>query len=345
MDDPPASGAAPEAIERYQAAMAGFWHPVLPAERLGAAPVAVRLLGRALVLARLDGAPRCFDDLCRHLGAALSIGEICDSGTGLRCRYHGWTYGADGVVTDIPARRGAPIPREARVPAYHCTEQDGLIWVCLAARPLSPIPAFPEFSDPRFRITPLQTYAPWRASVCRVIMAALDDTHFPWVHPGLLGDPGHPEPPDHRVWREGDELISTYTVLQPANPSIGGSRTETADLLPTTYTNHCTATTIRLVKDSPAGRFALWQAAVPISHDQTLVMLRTARDFDLDPAADREYCALEDQIQAQDRPVVESQRPWLLPPLSSRMMLYIRPADLPLIAYQRWMEELGIPQI
>jgi vanillate O-demethylase monooxygenase subunit len=42
--------------------------------------------------------------------------------------------------------------------------------------------------------------------------------------------------------------------------------------------------------------------------------------------------------------VVESQRPWLLPPLSSRMMLYIRPADLPLVAYQRWLEELGIPQ-
>jgi len=26
-------------------------------------------------------------------------------------------------------------------------------------------------------------------------------------------------------------------------------------------------------------------------------------------------------------------------------MLSVRPADLPLIAYQKWMEELGIPQI
>jgi len=26
-------------------------------------------------------------------------------------------------------------------------------------------------------------------------------------------------------------------------------------------------------------------------------------------------------------------------------MLYVRPADLPLIAYQKWMEELGVPQI
>ncbi len=32
-------------------------------------------------------------------------------------------------------------------------------------------------------------------------------------------------------------------------------------------------------------------------------------------------------------------------PLSSRLMLYVRPADLPLIAYQKWLEELGVPQI
>jgi len=26
-------------------------------------------------------------------------------------------------------------------------------------------------------------------------------------------------------------------------------------------------------------------------------------------------------------------------------MLYVRPADLPLVAYQKWMEQLGVPQI
>lgn len=42
---------------------------------------------------------------------------------------------------------------------------------------------------------------------------------------------------------------------------------------------------------------------------------------------------------------MESQRPWLLPPPASRLMLCVRPADLPLIAFQRWLEELGIPQV
>jgi vanillate O-demethylase monooxygenase subunit len=70
-----------------------------------------------------------------------------------------------------------------------------------------------------------------------------------------------------------------------------------------------------------------------------------ARNFDLEHDHDESYLAFEDVIQSQDRSIVESQRPWLLPPLSSRLMLYVRPADLPLIAYQKWMEELGIPQV
>jgi hypothetical protein len=27
------------------------------------------------------------------------------------------------------------------------------------------------------------------------------------------------------------------------------------------------------------------------------------------------------------------------------MTLFVRPADLPLIAFQRWLEELGVPQV
>jgi vanillate O-demethylase monooxygenase subunit len=175
-------------------------------------------------------------------------------------------------------------------------------------------------------------------------MGALDDTHFPWVHEGLLGDRSHPEPPDHRVFREGDTLVSTYEMLQPANASISGQDV-TGELERVTYTNYVTPTTIRLVKQGPAGTYVIWHTASPVAFDQTLVYLHMARDFDLDPEHDQGYLDFEDVIQAQDRPVVESQRPWLLPPLSSRLLLYVRPADLPLIAFQQWLEELGIPQI
>ena len=334
---------SPEAIEAFNQGLSGFWHPVALASELGhERPLGVELLGRRLALARLGGRISAFDDLCRHFGAALSIGEIVDGC--LRCHYHGWTYDQAGTVVDIPARRGLPIPREARVPCYHVEEAYGLIWVCLGAEPKAAIPAYPEFAAGEFMKTPYRTYDGWEAAATRIVMAALDDTHFPWVHPGILGDPAHPDPPDHSAWVEGDHVVATYSIEQPANISLG-SAADATGLETVTYTNHVFPTTIRLHKNAPGGVFILFQTMQPIAHNRSRIFLQVARNFDLDHQHDEGYLAFEDVIQSQDRPVVESQRPWLLPPLSSRLMLYVRPADLPLIAYQKWMEELGIPQV
>ena len=331
-----------DSVEAYHRSLEPFWHPVLSSEALSEGPVGVQLLGRQVVLVRLEGEAVAFDDVCRHLGAALAIGDVVE-GRHLRCRYHGWSYDRTGQCVDIPARREASIPREARIRRYPTREAYGIVWVCPGAEPRHDIPPFPEYGNPEFHKGPLRTYGPWRASAPRVVMAALDDTHFPWVHPGILGDPDHPEPPDHEVWREGEYLISTYSMLQPANDSVAQGE-DRAALEKVTYVNYVTPTSIRLVKESAAGAYVVWQASSPLSWDRSLVFSYQARTFDRGEERDPEYERLQDQIQEQDRPVVESQRPWLLPPLSSRMMLYIRPADLPLVAYQRWLEELGIPQ-
>ncbi|HLQ60335.1 MAG TPA: hypothetical protein VK131_00555, partial [Candidatus Acidoferrales bacterium] len=181
----------------------------------------------------------------------------------------------------------------------------------------------------------------WAASAPRIVMGSLDDTHFAWVHPGLLGDREHPEPPEHQVAREDHELVARYTILQPANASIGGEGAlERVD-----YRNHATPTAIRLVKSGPAGTYVIFHAVCPLDWNRSQVFLITARDFDIAPGRDRHYLEFEERILGQDRRVVESQRPWLLPPLASRLMLYVRPADLPLIAFQRWLEELGVPHL
>lgn len=330
---------SPAAVDQYTAAMARYWHPVAVADRLDEGPIGVEVLGRPLTVCRFEEGPACFDDVCRHLGASLSLGKVID-GRGLRCAYHGWLYDRGGRCVDIPARRGMPIPRDARIRSYPVEERYGLLWVCLNESPAAEIPTFPEMSDPAFHFTPWQVYEPWRASAPRVVMGALDDTHFAWVHPGVLGDEAHPEAPDHEAHREGDYLVTSYSIQQPANESIGGAGLETVS-----YTNWATPNSIRLLKSGPAGRFVLMDVSSPERHDRTRVFQRIGRDFDTDPVRDAEYMRFERGVMAQDQPVVESQRPWLLPPLSSRLMLYVRPADLPLIAYQKWMEELGIPAL
>lgn len=344
----PTSMPAPEAIDAYNVSLRPYWHPVYPADHLlDNQPVAVELLSEPLVIARLNGELVAMQDLCRHFQAQLSLGtveEVGEHGACLRCPYHGWAYAADGRCVDIPQLApGRSIPSQARVPSYAVREYAGLIWVSLDANPRFDLPELPELNDPAFRVGRLRCYEPWSASAPRIVLAALDDTHFPWVHPGVLGDRSHVAPPDHKVWREGQQLLTQYTIQQPANMSVATSK-NTAAMQDVTYTNYLSMpTTIRLVKDSDDGRrYVIWLTTSPRRYNLTDTYWRVARNYDLDPERDEEYERFEDMVRAQDRPIVESQRPWLLPPFWSKLELPLRPADLPLIEYHRWLDELGI---
>lgn len=339
-----------ESIQAYYEGMRPFWHPVLPAADLpDQQPVGVELLGEGVVLARLGDRIVAMQDLCRHFQTRLSLGEVVEheGQPCVMCIYHGWAYDAEGQCVSIPQL--APereIPREARVPVYQVREAYGLIWVCLTDTPTFDIPAFPELDDPAFHPGPLRVYAPWEASAPRVIMGALDDTHFPWVHPGFLGDRSNTDPPDHKVWREERTLMSQYSIVQPRNVSTADTSVDVSangeEVI--TYTNYVGIPgVIRLVKDGEGGtQYIIWAAMCPHRYNSTTTFWRVARNYDLDPAHDQNYEDFEDQVRAQDKPVVESQRPWLLPPFWTKIELPLRPADLPLIEYQKWLEELGI---
>ncbi len=339
-----------EEIEQYYSGMSRFWHPVLPVASLPAGqPYGLELLGEKIVLARLDGKVVAMQDLCRHFQAQLSLGEIMAGPDGqqcLMCKYHGWQYDSTGQCVGIPQLLpGREIPAEAWVPTYLVQERYDLIWVCLDEHPTFDIPEFPELSDPAFRPGPLRVYEPWSSSAPRAIMGALDDTHFPWVHEHTLGDRSQVAAPDHKVWREGRYLMSQYSILQPRNVTISQTDGKAEPVLDTvTYTNFVgVPNVIRLLKDSSDGkRYAIWLATYPIRYNLTQTFWRVARNYDLDPAHDQVYEDFEDIVRAQDKPVVESQRPWLLPPFWTHLEMPLRPADLPLIEYQRWLEELEI---
>jgi phenylpropionate dioxygenase-like ring-hydroxylating dioxygenase large terminal subunit len=341
-----------EAIETYYASMRRFWHPVLPSEQLvDGKPSSVELLEEPLVIVRLNGDLVIMEDICRHFQAQLSLGEIREipgSGECLMCPYHGWTYAEDGQCVDIPQlSAGREIPSSARVPTFHIQERYGLIWVCLDPNPAFHLPDLPHLDDGTYQIGPLRTYAPWIASAPRVIMAALDDTHGPWVHPGLVGNRSHPLPPEHRVWREGQYLKVEITMTQPNNATIAESNDDSAVREVAITTTVGIPNTIHFdirATDSSDGRHTLiWQAVCPQRWNSTLTFWGSARNYDHDkPAYDVDFEALQDTLREQDRRIVESQRPWLLPPFWTKIELPLRPADLPLIEYQNWLDELGI---
>jgi phenylpropionate dioxygenase-like ring-hydroxylating dioxygenase large terminal subunit len=350
-----------EAIQGYYDGMRKFWHPVLPVADLKDGELrAIELLEENIVLARLSGKLVAMQDLCRHFQAKLSIGEIRtieDAGECISCKYHGWAYDSTGMCVELPQLvEGRGIPASARIPVYPVEERHDLIWVCLEENPHFDIPEFPELSDPAYTPGPLQAYEPWDAAAPRCIMGTLDDTHFPWVHEGLLGDREHAEVPDHKVWREERTLRVEFNAFQPKNILIDEEEIDGQVISgQNSHQNYHVGipNVLRLVTvHSPvngdlevigkAHTHVIWLATFPQRYNRTQTFWRLARNFDTDPANNDAYEEFEARVRAQDKPLVESQRPWLLPPFWTKIEMPLRPADLPLIEYQKWLEELGI---
>ena len=335
-------------IQGYYAAMRPFWHPVLPSSELGDAPRAVELLAEEVMLVRLNGEIVAMQDLCRHFQAKLSLGEvrhIRGKGDCMMCPYHGWSYADDGQCVDIPQLTpDRQIPTDAVVPTYAVAERYGLIWVCLDADSSNAIPELPHVDEADFMTGPLRTYAPWAASAPRVIMAALDDTHGPWVHEGLVGDRENPLPPDHQVARVGRDLVVQVKMLQPVNPTIAEEGQSGLQEVHLTTTVGIPNTIHFTIQAKGSQRITLiWQAVCPVRYNVTVTYWGSSRNYDHDlPAYNPEFEAMQDTLREQDRRIVESQRPWLLPPFWTKLELPLRPADLPLIEYQRWLEDVGI---
>jgi phenylpropionate dioxygenase-like ring-hydroxylating dioxygenase large terminal subunit len=338
-------------IDAYYDSLRPFWHPVCTADALNEQTiVAAELLETPLAITHLNGELVAMYDVCRHFQAQLSLGEIRKvegHGDCLMCPYHGWSYAADGQCVDIPQLGSdRTIPESARVDSYHVLARYGLIWVCLAEEPLRDIPTLPDVENPDYLTGPLRSYAPWVASAPRVIMAALDDTHGAWVHEGLVGDRAHPEAPDHKCWRKGMDLVVRFNMLQPNNATIDdGSNGDMREVALTTTVGIPNTIHFNIAPvDAENPHITLiWQAVCPARYNSTLTFWGSARNYDKDgPVYDEAFEHLQDTLREQDREIVESQRPWLLPPFWTKTELPVRPADMPLIEYQRWLEELGV---
>jgi vanillate O-demethylase monooxygenase subunit len=325
---------------RLYAAMRHFWHPVLYSSELGEQPKQVFLLDEQLVLVRLAGEVRCFSDLCVHRGTPLSRGWV--EGDEIRCAYHGWTYGPDGMCTSIPARFGSNIPRRARLVAHDVRERNGLIWVCLEEHPLFSIPEFPEYGDESFRVIEVPAYD-WQTSAHRRIENYVDVSHFAWVHDGVLGDHEHPEVQDFDVTLDGNEIRFSYPN-QVESPDIGKNQgiDSGADALESElrYRLFMPGTVILEQPFTNGAKYALFFATCPVSAKRCRNFTLMARNYMLDDlqAGDRAMIEYNDLVIGQDRPVVEPQRPEMLPfDLSAE--LHIRGVDRVSLVYRKWLVE------
>jgi phenylpropionate dioxygenase-like ring-hydroxylating dioxygenase large terminal subunit len=307
------------------------WHPVaFSSEVTSERPVAVRLLDVDLVVWRSDGVVCVWQDLCVHRGAKLSMGSI--RANCLVCCYHGWTYDASGRCTAIPAHPTLEPPQRAQARTYRCQERYGLLWVCLGS-PEQEVPVFQEWDDPAFRKIACGPYR-IRANGPRIIENFLDVGHFPFVHEGLLGDAARPEIQDYEATIGPDGVIASDVRIWQPDPDGSSVASEVS------YTYQVMRPlTAYFFKAHGDRRYSMINTVQPVSESDCVVRVILALNYSAD-VPDEELRLFQDRITAQDIPVVESQRPELLP-LDLQEELHLR-SDRTAIAYRQWLKQIGL---
>jgi phenylpropionate dioxygenase-like ring-hydroxylating dioxygenase large terminal subunit len=306
------------------------WHVVAYAPELPEGqPRAVQLLGEGIVLWRVGARVHAWRDLCIHRGTRLSLGSV--QGETLVCAYHGWTYDQEGRCVRFPAHPTQTPPAKAQATVYQAQVKYDWVWVCLG-QPAREVPSFPEWDDASFRKVHCGPYH-YVASGPRAIENFLDVTHFPFVHAGLLGDPNYPEVNDYQVEIAPEGVTARdITVWQP-DPDGSGQGAHV------TYTYKVLRPlTAYFVKSSAGPRFAMYFTVTPVTDYLSIAWTYVGLDYG--EQTDEEIRAFEDKITWQDIPVVESQRPELLP-LDLQAELHLR-SDRTAVAYRTWLKQLGL---
>lgn len=167
------------------------WFVAARLDRIGRTPLAVTVLGRPLVLARIGGAVVAMEDRCPHRHAPLSAGRVTPAG--IVCPYHGWTFGADGRCVAVPGLAPGECPPRAGARTVAVRELDGMAWVRLAPEGDPEPPAMVAGYRPGSRKFLGQLR--WRGDIVDVIENFLDPLHTHTVHAGLVRRPDAPRRP------------------------------------------------------------------------------------------------------------------------------------------------------
>ena len=321
--------------------MAIAWSAEIPPQK----PVARRVLGIEVVLWRSVEGLHCWKDLCVHRGARLSLGTIqthSDSGSTskaqsarecLVCPYHAWTYAPTGECIRIPAHPGLQPPQKAHTEVYAVQEKYGVVWVCLD-KPNRPCPDFPIAEEPGFRSVLAGPYR-FRAQGPRVIENLLDVAHLGYVHAELLGSPDRLEIEDYEVIagdvNRGPEA-KEIRIWQPDPDGTGASA------LVTYHYWVDSPLAAGFVKVHGERRFGIFAQVAPIDEFTCESRLIISLNYG-ESHSDKDLLRFQDLVTEQDRVIVESQRPELLP-LDLQAELHLR-SDSMAIAYRKWLAALG----
>lgn len=298
-----------------------FWWPLDFTPEVTTKPKRITALGQEFVLFRTsDGVAHVMSDLCVHRGGALSDGWV-DAKNCIVCPYHGWEYKPDGTCVRIPANLpGNPVPKKARVDAYPTIEKYGWVWAFLGDTPEAKRPALPAlpYFDHAEDYRVIYGEFKWDAHYDRTLENSLDIAHAPFVHGGSFGNRDAPEVEDYTVDELGEWGRRATVTLKPPKRNIRGiwsrlysQETEAKGVVTGSWVFMPCVTILDV--NLPIGKMLLFNAHIPVNDYTTITKWIQLRSFFKGGWADGDARKRVFKIFDQDKPVVEAQRPELLP--------------------------------
>lgn len=309
-----------------------YWYPIARCEDVREGPVSVSLLETDLVLYRSGQDIVVAADRCPHRGMRLSLGQHREGA--LVCPYHGLAFGQEGRCVHIPAHPHLTPSQQFRLSTYPAVERYGLVWTSLGASP-SPFPELSsDWDDPAFRkVTP--DPVPIAASAGRQVEGFIDVAHFAHVHTTTFADPANTAVPTYAVQVDEDGLRFDYCSTV-SNYAVGSGMTAEGFVwrrsfdvrLP--YLAHLTV-------HFPNGRLNILNGASPVASDRTVLFSPVCFDFEI--GTDEAVKDFNARIFAEDRLMVENQRPRHLPLEAAEASFA---ADLASVYYRRLLRQMGL---
>ncbi|HEY5338462.1 MAG TPA: aromatic ring-hydroxylating dioxygenase subunit alpha [Rhizomicrobium sp.] len=143
------------------------------------------LLGEPVLIGRMkNGEAFALRDICPHRAVPLSAGKVMPENS-VECPYHGWRFRADGVCSLIPSTVDGQDnidPSKIRVRSYPLREQDGLLWVYMAANERdAPKGEPPRVGVPNAKPRWIESQT-FPCGIDHAVIGLMDPAHGPYVH-------------------------------------------------------------------------------------------------------------------------------------------------------------------
>jgi phenylpropionate dioxygenase-like ring-hydroxylating dioxygenase large terminal subunit len=193
------------------------WYVAALGSELSRTPFARRLLGTDVVFYRTEaGEPVALRNRCPHRSFPLSKGRL--DGDTLVCGYHGMAFEPGGRCVNLPSL--VNVPAGARVRSYELVERGPLLWIWMGEPDLADPDAIPDtqwLASPQWRTVSGSFH--FKSDYVSMHENLLDQTHFPFLHPGAVGTPEYARS-RLSVRREGEAVVIDRMLRQSPPPGI-----------------------------------------------------------------------------------------------------------------------------